>query len=79
LFLNQKKYDEAISSYSKAIELAPGFAMAWYNRGLAENTAGKKIFAARICRNQHNWAMHLHRMRIIYIVNKRRNSFKSKE
>ena len=31
----QGKYDEAIKSLDKAIEINPRYAYAWYNRGLA--------------------------------------------
>jgi lipoprotein NlpI len=39
---NEKKYDEAISNYSKAIELKTDYAEAYYNRGVAEYYFGKK-------------------------------------
>lgn len=41
-FVQQKKYDEAIVEYSKAIEINSNFSAAYYNRGLVEASSGQK-------------------------------------
>jgi tetratricopeptide (TPR) repeat protein len=40
-FKIQGKYDEAVKSYDKEIEINPQFAGAWYNRGIALVDQGK--------------------------------------
>lgn len=40
-YLNQEKYDEAISDYNKALELDPKHVYAYNNRGLAYQAQGK--------------------------------------
>ena len=41
-FVKLKKYDEAISEYTKAIEINTNFSAAYYNRGLVEVVLGQK-------------------------------------
>ena len=39
--LTKSQYDKAISDYTKAIEINPRFAEAYYNRGLAYGKKGQ--------------------------------------
>ncbi len=39
------KYQEAITSYDKAIEIDPNYAKAWHNKGLALKKQGNHIEA----------------------------------
>ena len=45
-YANKKQYDEAISDYSRAIELNPGYATAYYNRAIAY--ANKRLYGKAI-------------------------------
>lgn len=39
---NQKKFDEAITDFSKAIELKNDYGLAYFSRGIASINSGKK-------------------------------------
>jgi lipoprotein NlpI len=40
--MDEKKYDESIKDFDKAIELKPDYAIAYFNRAMAEYFSDKK-------------------------------------
>jgi len=59
-YLEKGEYDRAITAYSKAIELKPDYADAWYNRGICYNN---KVFS--LCVREHTELLQLFNLAIL--------------
>lgn len=60
-----KKYEEAIEDFTKAIEINPNFAMAYYNRGGVKNLTGDTDGAC----NDWRKALSLGLKDVLYFIN----------
>ena len=57
--MREKKYEQAINDYRKAIDLKPGYAEAYYNLAICEYNLGRKSDACRDLQKAANLGMQL--------------------